>query len=92
MLVVTIEKLPLGRQEGRKQLGQARIVNVGGDAAYAAYEVEVLDEKGEAIGRGEISDYPRFATTVWDLVIRGLSTALSGTEQLPPRPVYSWKQ
>lgn len=92
MLIVTVEKLPHGRSEGREDLGQARIINVGGDSAYGAYKIEVLDHKGEAIGRGEITEYPRFATRVWDLVIRGVAMALCGTEQLPQRPLLSRQQ
>lgn len=92
MLIVTVEKLP-GQSDGRRTLGEARIVNIGGDAGYGAFEVVVVDHHGHVIGRGEIKDYPRFAsTTVWDLVLRAVNVALSGTETIPPRPVYNWNQ
>ncbi len=89
MLIVTVEKLPYRWSEEHRRMGQARIINVGGDAAYGAYRIDLLDHRGTQIGRGKIADYPRFYTTVWDLVIRGVVIALCGSEQLPPRLFHS---
>ncbi|MEC5407639.1 hypothetical protein VOM14_18990 [Paraburkholderia sp. MPAMCS5] len=91
MLLVTVELLPQGFDEGRKTLAEARIINVGGDAAYGSYLIELM-ESDKTIASGQLADYPRFATTVLDLVARGIATALSGTEALPPRPVHSWRE
>jgi hypothetical protein len=88
MLQVTVELLPFGDPNAatRKQLGNVEIVNIGGDRAHASYEFRVFDETGVRIASGLLADYPRFATTVWDLVARGVATALAGKEELPPSP------
>lgn len=33
-----------------------------------------------------LNDYPRFASTIWDLVARAVAVALTGKEELLPRP------
>jgi hypothetical protein len=88
MLQVTVELLPYGDPDAarRKHLGTVKIVNICGDRARGSYEVHVFDETGERIATGYLPDYPRFATTVWDLVARGVATALAGEEKLPLRP------
>jgi hypothetical protein len=88
MLQVTVELWPFGDPDAatRKHLGKVEIVNVGGDRAQASYKVRVFDEAGEQIATGHLEDYPRCAATVWDLVARGVATALAGEEKLPPRP------
>jgi len=88
MLQVTVELLPFGDPDAatRKHLGTVEIVNIGGARAQASYEVRVFDEAGERIATGHLEDYPRFSATVWDLVARGVATALAGKEELPPRP------
>ncbi|MBB5400539.1 hypothetical protein [Paraburkholderia youngii] len=94
MLLISIELLPGGEPapELRKELGKVEIVNVGGDAAYASYEVRLFDEEARQFSSGHLSDYPRYATTVLDLVGRGIVTALAGREELPPRPVHPWRR
>ncbi|MGF6924364.1 hypothetical protein [Paraburkholderia sp. 40] len=89
MLQVTVELLPFGDPDAatRKHLGKVEIVNVVGDRARASYEVRVFDQAGERIATGHLENYPRFATTVWDLVARGVATALAGREELPARPL-----
>ncbi|EEA03730.1 conserved hypothetical protein [Burkholderia sp. H160] len=93
MLQITVELLPLGNQspECRKHLGHAEVVNVGGDAAYGNYEIRLFDDTGAQFKTAHLADYPRFATTVFDLVARGVATALAGREELPPRPVHPWR-
>ncbi|AQH01372.1 hypothetical protein A9R05_21300 [Burkholderia sp. KK1] len=92
MLLITVDKLPLGDVAGRKQLGRAHIVNCGGDGAYGSYAIEILDAEGRVVMSGHIAYYPRHAGHVFDLVARGLAAALSGREALPPRPVHPWRQ
>jgi hypothetical protein len=94
MLQVTVELLLFGDPDAatRKQLGLVEIVNIGGDRAHASYEVRVFDEAGERIASALLADYPRFATTLWGLVARGVAPALAGREKLPPRPVHPWNR
>ncbi|ACD18252.1 conserved hypothetical protein [Paraburkholderia phytofirmans PsJN] len=90
MLLVTVEKLPYGDPDPRfrKQLATVEIVNIGGSFASASYEVRLFEEAGNRIATGLLVDYPRYATTVLDLVGRGIVTALAGSEELPPRPPF----
>jgi hypothetical protein len=93
MLLVTLDLLPLGFEDGRRRLGATRIINVGGSAAYANYIVEVMEDASEIPKfRGQLTDYPRFAGSTWDLVARGIIVSMAGIEALPPRPVHSWRQ
>jgi len=93
MLLITVDKLPFGDIAARKRLGRAHIVNRGGDAAYANYEIKIRDQDDNVVMSGHLHDYPRHAGHVFDLVARGLATALNGgREELPPRPVHSWRQ
>ena len=89
MLRVTVELLPHGR-DGRT-LAYAEIENVGGDEKHASYLVHLYDEAYGEVGTATIADYPRFSASVWDLVVRGVATALVGKEELPPRPTFPWK-
>jgi hypothetical protein len=93
MLLITLELIS-GREIGRrKMLGQMAITNSGGDAAYGSYMVEVREFPDKPTLTALLNDYPRFAASPWDLVARGLATALSnGREELPPRPVHAWRQ
>ncbi|SEK07249.1 hypothetical protein [Paraburkholderia diazotrophica] len=94
MLLVTVELLLFGdpNPKLRKLLGSVEIVNVGSDPRYGSYEVRLFNEAGKEFATGELADYPRFATTVFDLVARGVATALAGKEELPPRPVHPWSR
>ncbi|WP_106857301.1 hypothetical protein [Caballeronia novacaledonica] len=92
MLLVTVELFPFGREDGRKSIGQTRVINVAGDAAYGSYLFEVFEGAETPIATSLLTDYPRFAGSVWDLVARGVIAALSGKEELPPRPVHPWRK
>jgi len=92
VLLITVELLPQGSEKERRTLGETRIINVGGDAAYGNYLVEVKEGSSEPKWLGQLSDYPRFAGSVWDLVARGLTVAMVGREELPPRPVHPWRE
>jgi hypothetical protein len=91
MLRITIELLPGGREDGKRVIATADVVRLsdGPIAALAEYKValddEMLGEVGEQI---VVHNYPRWATSVWDLVARCIAAALNhGREVLPPRPV-----
>src|SRR5579872_6217085 len=87
MLRVTIELLPGGRESGKRVIATADISRVSGGALSdyrVALEDEVLGEVGE---RATVHRYPRWASSVWDLVVRCLAAALNqGREALSPRP------
>lgn len=91
MLRVTIELLPGGRECGKRVIATADIARVreGSFGALANYGVALEDTVlGEVGDRAIVRSYPRWATSVWDLVARCLAAALNqDTEALPPRPV-----
>lgn len=86
MLRVTVELRPGGGESGRRVLATADIARIK-SGAHADYEVMLREDVLGDVGSGVISEYPRFAATVWDLVARSIATALSGGEELPPRPL-----
>lgn len=93
MLKITAELLSPGSTIGRKTLGTVEIVNVAGDAAYASYAIRVYENGTEqALGVGQLEEYPRHAGSVWDLVMRGIAVVLAGNEELPPRPIHPWRR
>lgn len=86
MLRVTVELLPGGRVQGRQTLATADIGRIR-SGALADYQVEM--EEGllpDQIWSGALQEYPRWSASVWDLVARGIAVALTGKEELPPRP------
>ncbi|SOF00981.1 hypothetical protein SAMN05446635_9061 [Burkholderia sp. OK233] len=87
MLRVTIELLPGGRESGKRVIATADIARVSG-GALADYRVALEDAVlGEVGGRAIVRSYPRWASSVWNLVVRCLAAALNeGREELPPRP------
>lgn len=92
MLLVTLELLPLGSGEQRRTIGQIRIINVDGDPAYGNYPIELKEDRAKSVRTGRVIDYPRHAGSAWDLVARAIALVLAGSEELPPRPVHSWRQ
>jgi hypothetical protein len=84
MLKVTIELWPDGRESGRRVLATAKIGRIE-SGALADYKVELSEDPHGKIC-GTLNEYPRFASTVWDLVARAVAVALTGKEELPPRP------
>ena len=85
MLRVTVEIFPGGRELGRRTLATADIGRVK-SGLLSTYEVELRDTLVGEPGVGEINDYPRFSAPVFDLVARAICVALTGKEELPPRP------
>jgi hypothetical protein len=85
MLKVTVELCPGGRASGSRVLATAKIGRVK-DGALADYRVELHEDVQGEIGEAALHDYPRYASSVWDLVARAVAVALTGKEELPPRP------
>ena len=84
MLKVTVEILPDGRESGSRVLATAKIGRVR-SGSLADYRVELSEEPHGKIC-GSLDGYPRHASTLWDLVARSVAVALTGKEELPPRP------
>lgn len=87
MLRVTVELLPGGREIGKRVIATADIARVDG-GALADYRVALEDATLGKVGEPAIvKSYPRWASNVWDLVVRCLAASLNqGREELPPRP------
>lgn len=84
MLKITVSLIPGGVGPERR-LGELRIINVGG-GALSDYTCELHASDLPAPVHAVIHRYPRWSSTVWDLVGRSIATALSGRERLPRRP------
>ena len=85
MLRVTVELWPGGRESGSRVLATAKIGRVK-NGALADYRVELQEDVLGEIATAALHDYPRYASTIWDLVARAVAVALTGEEELPPRP------
>lgn len=85
MLRITIELLPGGRESLAKEIAVAEIHRVAG-TSVADYQV-VLHEEFGGTESARITQYPRWSTSIWDLVARGIAKALTGRERLLRRPV-----
>jgi hypothetical protein len=85
MLRVTVELWPGGRESGRRVLATANIGRIK-NGALADYKVELHEDVQGEIGTAALHDYPRYASSLWDLVARAVAVALTGKEELPPRP------
>ncbi|MGF7000806.1 hypothetical protein P3T25_009199 [Paraburkholderia sp. GAS32] len=85
MLRVTVELWPGGRESGSRVLATANIGRVK-NGAVADYRVKLQEDVQGEIGAATLDDYPRYASTIWDLVARAVAVALTGKEELPPRP------
>jgi hypothetical protein len=90
MLRITIELLPGGREDRKRVIATADIARLsdGPREALADYRVTLNDViLGEVSEQTVVRNYPRWATSVWDLVARSVAAALTqGREALPPRP------
>lgn len=84
MLKITVSLVPGGVGPERK-LGELHIANVGG-GALADYECVLNSSDLPTPLRVQLTRYPRWAGSVWDLVARALCKGLSGSERLPRRP------
>jgi hypothetical protein len=90
MLRITVELLPGGQEKEKCVIATAEIARVsdGPLGALADYRVALQDAAlGETGERAVVRGYPRWAASVWDLVVRGIAAALNPeTEALPARP------
>jgi hypothetical protein len=84
MLKVTVELWPGGRESGSRVLATAKIGRIK-NGSLADYKVELSEDPHGKIC-GSLDDYPRYAASLWDLVARAVAVALTGKEELPPRP------
>jgi len=85
MLKVIVELWPGGCESGRRVLATADILRMR-SGSLADYEVRLQDDVIGEVGRGILREYPRYASTVWDLVVRGIAVTLARAEHLPVRP------
>lgn len=87
MLRVTIELLPGGRESDKRVIATADIARVSG-SSLADYKVALNEAVIGKVGESAmVRNYPRWASSVWDLVSRCIVAALNaGREELPPRP------
>lgn len=84
MLKVTVSLIPGGVGPEQK-LGELHISNVSG-GSISDYTCELHASDLPAPIHAAIHRYPRWSSSVWDLVGRAIATALAGRERLPRRP------
>ena len=85
MLRITIELLPVGREARRRTIAVAELGRTHGKR-LGTYHMRLNEEPFGLVGQAVLSDYPRYAASIWDLVARGIAVALTGREELPSRP------
>ena len=83
MLRVTIELVPLGREEGKRTIGVVEIANDGsGDRTTGNYDVRLfkhlVGKGGQVWKRGRVEGFPRQALGPYDLVFRALRATVGG--------------
>lgn len=74
MPLVTLGVLPLGCAERRKTVGEMRIINSDGNAAYGNYSIELKENRAKSGRTFSVIAYPRHAGSTWDLVARAKTT------------------
>lgn len=85
MFRVTVELHPGGNAGAGRVIATADIARTRG-GALGTYEAK-LSEEGVAYELcGELHEYPRYSASIWDLVARSIAVAMSGHEELLPRP------
>lgn len=85
LLRITIELLPDGSEIGHRTIASADIGRISG-GRLGTYAVTLSEEPIGLVGEGRLTDYPRYATSIWDLVARCIAVAMTGKEELPSRP------
>ena len=85
MLRITIELLPGGREGARRTIAVAELGRTHGKR-LGTYHMALNEEPFGLVGQAVLRDYPRYGASIWDLVARGIAVALTGKEELPPRP------
>lgn len=84
MLKITISLVP-GGIGSERHLGELLIGNVSG-GMNSDYRCVLKGDDLPNPLHTTIKRYPRWSTTVWDLVARAIAKSLSGSERLPQRP------
>jgi len=85
MLKVTVEVVSRGRPGTGKVIATAEIGRRERSTA-PDYVVQLSEDTYEHGEKTTLRSYPRYASSVFDLVARALAVALTGKEELPPRP------
>ncbi len=85
MLRITVEIFPGGDESRRRELAHADIGNVS-MGALSRYVARVYESGIDDVKTAEISEYPRWSASVWDLVARCVAKALTGKEEIPAHP------
>ena len=84
MIVIKIEMWPCGDSTQARLLGEGRICNVGGTAQQGNYSVNLLKspeyaKEGNIVKswrKGTVTGFPRLKLGPWDLLLRGLVSAI----------------
>jgi len=85
MLKVTVEVVRPGQSGSGKVIATAEIGRLE-RSAVSDYVVRLSEDTYEHGEKAMLRAYPRHASSVFDLVARSLAVALTGSEELPPRP------
>jgi len=82
MIRVTVELLPLGREEGKRTLATARIWNDGSGSPFlGSYGFKLHGKSGSLMRAGMIGEYRRRDFSVWWLIAGILRAAFPEVEQ-----------
>jgi len=85
MLRITVEMLPGGQGGSRKVLATGDVGRVTG-GRLGTYSVVLNEELFGVVASGKVGNYPRYSCSIWDLVARCAIVAMTGREEMPPRP------
>ncbi len=86
MLRVSVELWPGGQKQGSTLLAVADIERTR-SGVRSDYSVELFEDVVHRRWSGAVENYPRWSASVWDLVARSITSALSGSEAMPKRPI-----
>ena len=86
MLKVTVEVVRPGRNGPGREIATAHIGRVE-RGAVSDYVVQLNEPPFDDGEKRSLHAYPRYASSVFDLVARALAVGLTGSEELPPRPL-----
>lgn len=79
MLRVTVEIIPFGREEAKRVIGVAEIVNDNtGGREIGNYHAVVKNAMGENLHLVYVEGFPRLESNSWDLIYRVLKKAYGG--------------
>jgi len=79
MIRVTVEIVPFGREDAKRVIGTAEIVNDNsGDREFGNYNSVVNDAFGDPLHNVRVEKFPRLELDSWDLLYRVLKKAYGG--------------